>query len=312
MRLLAQFSYYRNINKSNRCRYWLLCGLMPLYIFFACNTAQATALKKSTTLSDRPLVVDSEIIKFLTDNFVQLPEKLITIGKNSTVYAQYAQPTTRYRHGILGDSIEAEQLVVVRDRVAYTHTLSDQYVFEDIKPRLFDVDNDEELEIITIRTHVTKGAGIMIYKIIDNVLTEFAWVEEIGLANRWLNIVASYDLDNDGTIELAWIQTPHIGGILKVANIKAGKLEVLSELSGYSNHSIGERNLCLSMVTKKENAVVFYVPTQDRHQIAGFQFSDKVIQKIETINQATNFSYSLGSQYDFADIVLEGGFCKGP
>ncbi|MDB1123477.1 FG-GAP repeat domain-containing protein [Vibrio algarum] len=311
MRLLKQFSYFRNINMSDHCRYWLLYGLMLLCMFFVSNTAQATALQKSITSPDHPLVVESEIIKFLTDNFVQLPEKLITINNNATVYAQYAQPTTRYRHGILGDSIEAEQLVVVRDRIAYTHTVSDKYVFEDIKPRLFDVDNDGELEIITVRTHVTKGAGIMIYKIIDNVLAEFAWVEEIGLANRWLNIVASYDLDSDGTVELAWIQTPHIGGVLKVANIKAGKLEVLSELSGYSNHSIGERNLCLSMVTKTKNTIVFYVPTQDRRQIAGFSFSDNTIQKIENINQPTNFSYPLASQYDFTDVVLEGGFCTG-
>lgn len=311
MRFLKQFSNYPKINKSNYCRYLLLCGLLFQYIVFASNIAQATALAKSTSSPDRSLVVESDITKFLADNFVQLPEKQIAINNSATVYAQYAQPTAKYRHGILGDSIEAEQLVVVQNRIVYTHTVSDKYVFEDIKPRLFDVDNDGELEFITIRTHVTKGAGIMIYKIIDNVLTEFSWVEEIGLSNRWLNIVASFDLDNDGTVELTWIQTPHIGGILKVADIKAGKLEVLFELSGYSNHSIGERNLCLSMVAKIGKEIVFFVPTQDRKKIAGFKLSDKVIQKAETINRSVNFSLPLVSQYDFSGVVLEEGFCSG-
>jgi hypothetical protein len=150
----------------------------------------------------------------------------------------------------------------------------------------------------------------MIYKVIDDTLKEFAWVDEIGRANRWLNIVASYDLDSDGTVELAWIQTPHIGGVLKVAEIKAGQLEVLSSVSGFSNHAIGEKNLCLSVVTTTENGSVFYVPTQDRHQIAAFTFSENTIQQVETINHTVNFSDPLLSQYDFSDVVLENDFCS--
>ncbi len=107
--------------------------------------------------------------------------------------------------------MEAEQLVVIRKGAIYIHNVADAYVFEDTNPRLFDVDNDGQMEIVTIRTHGTKGAGIMIYKIENDALTEFAWVEEIGAQFRWLNIAAIYDLDGDGTVELAWIQTPHIG-----------------------------------------------------------------------------------------------------
>ncbi len=256
--------------------------------------------------------VDTKAIKTLTDNFDLLPEKQITIGSNNNIYAQYAQPTTKYGHNILGDRIEAEQLVVLRGGMTYTHTLSDQYVFEDIKPRLYDVDNDGQMEIVTIRTHVATGAGIMIYKIVNNTLAEFAWVEEIGTPYRWLNIVAIYDLDGDVTTELAWIQTPHIGGIIKVARIAAGKLEVISELSGYSNHRIGERNLCLSLVTKTDSITTFYVPTQDRRQIAGFNFIDGSIRRAEMINQLVNFSSPLVSQYDFANVVQGESFCVVP
>ena len=258
-----------------------------------------------------PVVIDQSI-KFLTDSFEQLPERQISIGSTHVIYAQYAKPTAKYGHNILGDSIEAQQLVVLRDEILYTHTLGDQYVFEDIKPRLFDVDNDGQMEIVTIRTHVAKGAGIMIYKIANNALTEFAWVEEIGAPYRWLNIVAIYDLDGDGTTELAWIQTPHIGGILKVTRIKAGKLDALFELSRYSNHSIGERNLCLSVVTKTDSATMFYVPTQDRRQIVGFSFVGGSIQQADTINQLVNFSYPLASQYSFSNVVQGENFCLVP
>lgn len=286
--------------------------LFFLGILLASPLPSANAFEKTKKLALNPPVANNQPIKYLTDNFEQLPERQISIGRTHGIFAQYAQPTAKYGHNILGDSIEAQQLVVLRDGITYTHTLGDPYVFEDIKPRLFDVDNDGQMEIITIRTHVAKGAGIMIYKIVNNALTEFAWVEEIGIPHRWLNIVAIYDLNGDGTTELAWIQTPHVGGILKVTRIKAGKLDALSELSRYSNHSIGERNLCLSVVTKTDSATTFYVPTQDRRQIAGFNFIDGSIQRAETINQLVNFSYPLVSQYGFSHVVQGEDFCVVP
>lgn len=294
MRLTKVFSWLQNQSHS---RPWVFLTLLA--ILLPCLFLSSA-------------IASNRAIGFLANNFAQLPERQISIGNANAIYAQYAQPTVKYGHNILGDKIEAEQLVVLRDGITYTHTLADQYVFEDIKPRLFDVDNDGQLEIITIRTHVTKGAGIMIYKIANNALTEFAWVEEIGTPHRWLNIVAVYDLDGDGTTELAWIQTPHLGGILKVTRIEAGKLEALSQVSGYSNHSIGERNLCLSVVTKTNSATRFYVPTQDRRQIVGFIFARGSIQPADTINHLVNFSTSLASQYGFSHVVQGEDFCVAP
>lgn len=307
MQLTKLFAWRRNQSHRIQWIFLTFLGILLAYLLTSAN-----ALDKTNNLALNPPVVSDGPIKFLTLNFEQLPEKQIAIENTNDIYAQYAQPTAKYGHNILGDSIEAEQLVVLRDGVTYTHTLGDQYVFEDIKPRLFDVDNDGQVEIVTIRTHVEKGAGIMIYKIANNTLTEFAWVEEIGTPYRWLNIVAIYDLDGDGATELAWIQTPHIGGILKVAKIEAGKLDALSELSRYSNHSIGERNLCLSVVTKTDSATTFYVPTQDRQQIAGFNFIDGSIRQADTINQLVNFSSPLVTQYGFSNIVQGEDSCVAP
>ena len=249
------------------------------------------------------------IFQQLSTQYTQLPEQAITVSLDTSVYAQYAMPTEKYRHGILGDQIEAEQLVVVVDSQHYALRLQDEYVFEDIRPRLYDVDGDKELEIITIRTHVSQGAGIAIYKIRNEALVEYAHVPEIGAGNRWLNIVAIHDLDQDGTVELAWIQTPHIGGILKVANIGEGTLEVLSEKSQYSNHAIGERNLCLSVLTEQAGQRIVYVPTQNRTQIAGFIFKDNAWNQVETITQTVDFSQTLMSQYSFINPILDDINC---
>ena len=249
-----------------------------------------------------------EIVELLAGHFDQLPEAQISISEDESVYAQYAQPTDRYGHGILGDRIGAGQLVLWSDGVTYTHTLADRYVFEDIQPRLFDVDGDGELEIVTIRTDVSAGAGIMIYKVEDGALTEYAWVDEIGTPSRWLNIAAIYDLDGDGIMEIAWVQTPHIGGILRVARISKGRLSVLSESTLYSNHAIGELNLCLSVVVALTEQTTLYVPSHDRTQIAGLKFTGDMLVRTETIDHPVDFSRSLSSQYDFNGVV-QGGDC---
>ena len=287
---------------------YVLMSVLPVF----CLVASTDAAQKNIFVEKNSSISDSGAIPFLSENFKQLPERQISSDNANMIYAQYTQPTSRYAHGILGDSIEAEQLVVVKDGRIYVHTLGKQYVFEDIKPRLFDVDNDGQLEIVTIRTHVTKGAGIMIYKIVNNELTEFAWVDEIGTPNRWLNIAAIYDLDSDGSVELAWIQTPHIGGVMKVARIQAGRLIALAESSGYSNHSVGERNLCLSVVTQTEKATILYVPSQDRGEIAGFQFTGGSFLKTESIQQKVNFASSLASQHDFTHVVQGEEYCLVP
>ena len=140
-------------------------------------------------------------------------------------------------------------------------------------------------------------------------LTEYATIPTIGNRNRWLNIVAINDLDNDGFVEIAWIQTPHIGGILKVARIEAGEMEVIDEISQYSNHGIGERNMCLSVLTGDTNLKIFYVPNQNRNRIVGFIFSNNALIEVEEIVQPINFAETLMSQYAFSSINEEENNC---
>ena len=276
-----------------------------LLILASCKKGEVKPNKEEP----KPKTEKQTILNQLATDYKQLPEQAIAKSSDNSVYAQYAKPTKKYGHGILGDRIEAEQLVVVADSLFYEFTLPNNYVFEDIRPRLYDVDGDNELEIITIRTNTSKGAGIAIYKIMDNRLVEYAHVPAIGTAYRWLNIVTIHDLDNDGTVELVWIQTPHIGGILKVAKIKTGTLQVLAEKSQYSNHAIGERNLCLSVLTEQSSQKIFYVPNQSRNKIIGFTFKNNDLNAIEEIAQVVDFSKTLNSQYHFNNPIEEQTNC---
>jgi len=125
-----------------------------------------------------PLSSSEEIITEIKANYSLLPEEQISISDDNLVFAAYANPTERYAHGILGDKIEAGSLVISANGVLHELNLPVEYVFEDIRPRLYDVDGDGALEFITIRSHVNQGAGIMIYKILVDQLIEYAYVPE--------------------------------------------------------------------------------------------------------------------------------------
>lgn len=274
-----------------------LC-ILTILLIFACDTDEKMVANDSQSIFD-----------LLTTEYDLMPEGLISQSLDNRVYAQYVSPTGKYMHGILGDRIEAEGLVVVVDGVFYELQLDNDEVFEDIRPRLYDVDGDGALEFITIRSNLVTGAGIVIYKIINDRLMEYASVSEIGTANRWLNIVAIDDLDNDGVVELVWIQTPHIGGILKVAKIKEGVLQVLDETMQYSNHGIGERNLCLSVLANEFGQKLFYVPNQSRDKIASFIFENNELDLIEEIDLSVDFSQALISQFNFDNPIIDEVNC---
>ena len=254
----------------------------------------------------------SEILTRLQSDYELMPEEQIVMSGDSSTFAQYASPTERYAHGVFGDVIEAGQLIVALDGVIYEEILEETFVYEDLRPRLSDVDGDGVLEIITIRAHVDLGAALVIYKVIDGQLVEYTKVPEIGIPNRWLNPVATHDLDGDGQVEIAWIQTPHIGGILKVARFSEGELTVLSETSLYSNHDARDKNLCLSVLTRSGDDIITYVPSQNRDRIVGFSLiDDRLVQRDEIIMEV-DFTVPLADQYPFTQVIPDDLNCINP
>ena len=187
----------------------------------------------------------------------------------------------------------------------YHHKLDAAFVFEDLQPRLADVDNDGALEFVTIQSSVTQGGSVAVYKIINDSLQPYLSSGYIGSSSRWLNVAAIADLDNDGKIEIAWVQTPHIGGILKIARVENGKWTLLDEKTGVTNHRIGSKNLCLSVLTASQPQKTVYLPTQQYDAVKGFQLQNGKIVETETVNLTVNTSVSLFEQYNFRDRIVD-------
>jgi hypothetical protein len=182
--------------------------------------------------------------------------------------AWYVRPTTRYAHAVLGDAIEAGGLVVETARgQRLEFVLDDVHVFEDMTPRIADLDGDGANEVVTIRASRSGGAAIAVFGLREGRLALLDATADIGRPNRWLNVAAIADLFGIGRPVLAWVETPHIGGTLRLATFADGRLAIRGEtVAGVSNHAIGSRELGLSAVADidGDGRADLVLPTADR------------------------------------------------
>ncbi|WP_174822618.1 FG-GAP repeat domain-containing protein [Ruegeria lacuscaerulensis] len=165
--------------------------------------------------------------------------------------ARYTDPTNRYAHGVLGDDIEYGTLELtvsntspqrlfiqpVYKRSVITIKLPLNRVFEDLAPRLADIDLDGSNEVIVVESSVHTGAQLAIY---DARGEKIAATPHIGTRFRWLAPIGAADLDGDGLVEIAYIDRPHLAKTLRIWRFQDGALTEIATLPGLTNHRIGE------------------------------------------------------------------------
>lgn len=155
--------------------------------------------------------------------------------------ARFIEPTTRYAHGVLGDNIEygALELSVKGEDGAKvtTITLPEDRVFEDLAPRLWDVDSDGDVEAVVVESQDQRGAQLAIY---DATGTKIATTPHIGTRFRWLAPIGAADLDGDDHVEIAYVDRPHLAKTLRIWRFKDDQLAEIAAIPGLTNHKIGE------------------------------------------------------------------------
>jgi hypothetical protein len=110
------------------------------------------------------------------------------------------------------------------------------------------MDGDGSAEIVTIRSRRDAGAAMVIYGLRNGQLEEIGATDPIGRPNRWLNIAGIADFTGDGSLDIALVKTPHIGGQLEVWTFPSERLVRVVAAKGFSNHVIGSTELGLSAI----------------------------------------------------------------
>ncbi|MCB2110036.1 MAG: VCBS repeat-containing protein [Rhodobacteraceae bacterium] len=150
--------------------------------------------------------------------------------------ATFSVATASYGHGALGPGHEWARLNIQGDAGSLSFQDERALVFEDIAPRLIDLDGDGDNEAMVVESSQTQGSRLAIWTG-EGRLAATAF---IGNRHRWLAPAGAADLDGDGRIEIAYVETPHLGRVLKIARLEGDRLVRVAEARGLTNHRFGE------------------------------------------------------------------------
>lgn len=174
--------------------------------------------------------------------------------------AAYDAPTTRYPHGVLGDTIEWGALRLTYSFICaggvdssdttVTITLPDELVFEDVAPRIVPPAAMGAQAIfggagiLVVESHRDLGARLALWSVsAEGAATRAASTPFIGQRFRWLAPLGFADLDGDGLTEFPFVDRPHLAKTLRIWRYDAGDLTLVASLPGVTNHRIGERDI---------------------------------------------------------------------
>lgn len=258
----------------------MLRGLLSLTLAVLISTAGAqprmfTVPAGEPPLTGKPLPFDA------------LPDTHVGHGSNDILEAWFAEPTERMFHGVLGDFLEARTLRVrTRGGAVLSYRLPGQSVFEDLYPRVHDINNDGYDEVLVVHSRQHAGSSVMALGVRNGALVPLAETEPLGAPNRWMNPVGVADVDGDGRLELLVVHTPHVGGVLVAYRFEGSGFRMLRSIPGVSNHAIGSRAMRLGAFVdiNGDGIPEVIVPSPDRQILRAVSFSSGIPVDIARIS----------------------------
>lgn len=269
----------------------LLLGLtLVLTMGTACENNIQTIAIEDGQIKTRYSILPNGDLQITKDNQASILEinalpdsQIIQDDKNRILLLSH--PTSQYKHGILGDDIEAKSVTIVElseePVVVSQFSVPEGWVIESILPIWSDWDDDGTREIVLTLSNSTSGAKLVLYDEMGNVLAES---DSIGKGYRWRHTLEIASFGEMGQKLLVEVQTPHIGGIVGYYSWdkESQKLEKEVSITGFSTHDIGSRVMKMYALMNDPNSdqVLLIVPSQSKTEISALKLESGKIQEI--------------------------------
>lgn len=240
-------------------------AFLNLLFFLIANHALALDLQRSSAQCVTPY---ASLLRPPAAAGKRLADSQVAEGQRDIAWAWLELPTHRYPHKSLG-STEHAGAVHVQARLPdgrlqdLTYKLPLHRVFEDLVPRLVDLDGDGRDELVLVESDLLRGSSVVVLglrpaqrlqgvqgaagaagaagvgKADAVVLTELARSPFTGSSFLWLNPLGFADFDGDGRTDVAAVVTPHIGGTLTLYHYRPPLLVPFAKAMDVSNHRMG-------------------------------------------------------------------------
>jgi len=222
-------------------------------------------------------------------------------------------PTKIYRHGALGDSIEAKGFLIFdmkKGEITKTVRLAGSNVIEQRMLILTDINKNGLPEIIATVSNPKNGASVVVYNIDGG---EIYRSKPIGRGFRWRHVFAAASFDGENT-EIINVVTPHIGGKLQFLGVRNNSLIQTAAFAPVSSHRIGSKKLGMGLVVDFDGdalAEVIVPDTTHKKLLVIKKFGEKT-EKIHEIGLNSNLCTNITGYADNSGVkALVFATCNG-
>jgi len=217
------------------------------------------------------VIVDGDKTEELFVN-AMLDSRILTDGKNRILL--FTKASSRYDHGVLGDKTEATEISLIetepKAKVTRSIILWDPSVFEGIAPIWTDLTGNGEKEIIATISDAKYGSRIAVF---NEMGTRLGIGKATGQGYRWRHQLAVAPFSDTGSLQIVDVAMPHLAGVVEFINFDPDlrRLNVQSQVSGFSSHAMGSRNLDMAVAGDFDgnNSVELVLPNQKYDELAG-------------------------------------------
>ena len=214
-----------------------------------------------------------------------LPDARITVGSLDGATPVQAvvlsEGTERYRHGALGDRVEAASVTVIDVAanvlaIRFRYVVKPPAVIEDLIPVFAPIGEGTRAALVMVKSAARQGSSVLVLGWREGGLDTLAEGPALGQSNRWVHVIGAADVTGDQVPELIVTNTPHVAGVLVAYERRAAALVPMAKALGYSSHALGSRNEDQAVIAdlSGHGRLAVILPRQSRDVLAALELSN--------------------------------------